>query len=77
MKALVCELCGGNDFVKEGDFFICQSCGTKYSSEAAKKMMIEGTVDVQGTVLVKQNCNTFPQNQAIRFCQGVRPLLNE
>ena len=28
-------------------------------------------------VLVKQNCNTFPQNQAIRFCQGVRPLLNE
>ena len=52
MKALVCELCGGNDFVKEGDFFVCQSCGTKYSSEDAKKMMIEGTVDVQGTVKV-------------------------
>ena len=29
------------------------------------------------SVLVKQNCNTFPKNQAIRFCQGVRPLLNE
>ena len=29
-------------------------------------------------VLVKQNCNNFPQkDQAIRFCQGVRPLLNE
>ena len=28
-------------------------------------------------VLVKQNCNTFPKNQSIRFCQGVRPLLNE
>ena len=28
-------------------------------------------------VLVKQNCNAFPKNQAIRFCQGVRPLLNE
>ena len=52
MKALVCELCGSNDFVKEGDFFVCQSCGTKYSSEDAKKMMIEGTVDVQGTVKV-------------------------
>lgn len=39
MKALVCELCGSNDFVKEGDFFVCQSCGTKYSSEDAKKMM--------------------------------------
>lgn len=52
MKALVCELCGGNDFVKEGDFFVCQSCGTKYSSEDAKKMMIEGTVEVHGTVHV-------------------------
>ena len=31
----------------------------------------------ENIVLVKQNCNTFPQNQAIRFCQGVRPLLNE
>lgn len=52
MKALVCELCGGNDFVKDGDFFVCQSCGTKYSSEDAKKMMIEGTVEVHGTVRI-------------------------
>lgn len=52
MKALVCELCGGNDFVKTGDFFVCQSCGTKYTAEDAKKMMIEGTVDVRGTVKV-------------------------
>ena len=29
------------------------------------------------SVLVKQNCNTPPKNQVIRFCQGVRPLLNE
>ena len=29
-------------------------------------------------VLVKQKCNIFPQKyQAKRFCQGVRPLLNE
>lgn len=52
MKAIVCELCGSNDFVKEGDYFVCQSCGTKYSAEDAKKMMIEGTVDVQGTVKI-------------------------
>ena len=32
---------------------------------------------IEDIVLVKQNCNTFPKNQAIRFCQGVRPLLNE
>lgn len=52
MKALVCELCGGNDFLKENDFFVCQNCGTKYTAEDAKKMMVEGTVDVQGTVRV-------------------------
>ena len=32
--------------------YVCQSCGTKYSVEEAKKMMIEGTVDVQGTVKI-------------------------
>ena len=52
MKALVCELCGGNDFLKENDFFVCQNCGTKYTAEDAKKMMVEGTVEVQGTVRV-------------------------
>ncbi|MBP1544477.1 MAG: hypothetical protein J6A16_10315 [Oscillospiraceae bacterium] len=41
MKALVCELCGGNEFVKENSLFVCQNCGTKYSAEDAKKIMVE------------------------------------
>lgn len=52
MKQLTCEMCGSSELVKEGGFFVCQTCGTKYSTEEAKKMMIEGTVDVQGTVKV-------------------------
>ena len=52
MKQLVCEMCGGTELVKQDGMFICQTCGTKYSVEEAKKMMIEGTVDVQGTVKV-------------------------
>lgn len=47
-----CELCGSTDFMKEDGVFVCQYCGAKYSPEEAKKMMIEGTVDVQGTVKV-------------------------
>ena len=43
-------MCNSTDVVKQDGFFVCQSCGTKYSVEEAKKMMIEGTVDVQGTV---------------------------
>ena len=52
MKQLTCEMCGSTDMAKQDGFFVCQSCGMKYSTEDAKKMMIEGTVDVQGTVKV-------------------------
>ena len=45
-------MCGSTNLLKQDGVFVCQSCGTKYSVEEAKKMMIEGTVDVQGTVKV-------------------------
>lgn len=50
MKRLTCEMCNGTDLVKQDGTYVCQFCGTKYSVEEARKMMIEGTVDVQGTV---------------------------
>lgn len=52
MKALTCEMCGSTNLIKQDGVFVCQSCGTKYSIEEAKKMMVEGTVDVKGTVKV-------------------------
>jgi len=52
MKQLICEMCNSNELLKVDGTFVCQSCGTKYSVEEAKKMMIDGTVDVQGTVKV-------------------------
>ncbi len=52
MKALTCEMCGSTNIIKQDGVFICQSCGTKYSVEEAKKMMVEGTVDVKGTVKI-------------------------
>ena len=45
-------MCGNTDLLKNDGVFICQSCGTKYSVEEAKKMMVEGTVEVAGTVKV-------------------------
>lgn len=41
MKAIVCEMCGSNDVVKQGGLYVCQNCGTKYDPEAAKKLMVE------------------------------------
>lgn len=52
MKALTCEMCGSTNLIKDGGVFVCQSCGTKYSVEEAKKMMIEGTVDITGSVKI-------------------------
>lgn len=39
MQKLQCEVCGGNELVKEGEYFVCQHCGTKYTKESLKEMM--------------------------------------
>ena len=51
MKQLTCEMCGSTDLIKQDGVFVCQSCGCKYSVEEAKKMMVEGTVDVSGSTV--------------------------
>lgn len=52
MKQLTCEMCGSTDVIKQNGVFVCQSCGTKYSVEEAKRMIFEGAIEVQGTVKV-------------------------
>lgn len=52
MKQLSCEMCGSTDLLKTDGVFVCQNCGCKYSVEEAKKMMVEGVVQVEGTVKV-------------------------
>lgn len=46
MKAIVCELCGSNEIIKQDGFFTCQSCGTKYDLEEARKLMNVSVVKV-------------------------------
>jgi len=50
MKRLQCEICGSTDIIKQNGIFVCQSCGIKYSPEEAKKMMIDGAMEVTGSV---------------------------
>lgn len=52
MKKLTCEMCGGTNLIKQDGVFVCQNCGTKYSVEEARKMMVEGIVQVNGTVQI-------------------------
>ena len=78
MKRLVCEMCGGTDLVKQDGVFVCQNCGTKYSVEEAKKMMIEGTVKIDGTVKVEKTDFTIVAGKLSQgeaggiSCQGER-----
>lgn len=68
MKKMVCEICGSNEIKKvDNGLFECQSCGVQYSSEEAKKLLVEITgsvkIDHSGEV---ENCikraQQFAQN---------------
>ena len=41
MKKMVCEICGSQSIKKEDGVFVCQECGTQYSTEEAKKLLSE------------------------------------
>lgn len=41
MKAIVCEMCSSNDVIKQDGLYVCQSCGTKYTTEDAVKLMVD------------------------------------
>lgn len=72
MKKIVCEMCGSNDLLKKDGVFECQSCGTKYSVEEAKKMMVDGVVNVEGTVQIDDSnkINNLIKNAKILFKDG-------
>lgn len=59
MKQLTCEMCGSTDLTKQDGVFVCQTCGCKYSVEEAKKMMVEGTVDVTGSTVKVDNSDSI------------------
>lgn len=67
MKKIVCELCENTEFTKEGGFFVCQGCGTKYSLEEAKSMMREVEGDAAQVVVGTPVTSSIPMgnpNQA-------------
>ena len=52
MKQIKCELCGSIELIKKDGVFICKHCSAQYSIEEAKKLMIDGVVEVTGKVKV-------------------------
>lgn len=79
MKKFSCEMCGSTDLIKQDGVFVCQSCGMKYSAEEAKKMMIEGTVDVSGSTIkvdktkaIENNLSNAHQSLIVKDWSGAR-----
>lgn len=65
MQAIKCELCGSNQLIKKDGYYQCEFCGTKYTLEEAKKLIVSGTVEVvtgnaEKERLIK-NANTYLQ----------------
>ncbi|MBQ3549891.1 MAG: ankyrin repeat domain-containing protein [Clostridia bacterium] len=63
MKKIVCEMCEGTEFAKVDGMFVCQNCGTKYSPEEAKALMVEVEGEVQDTVKA-ENTSSVEKNLA-------------
>lgn len=59
MKSIVCEMCGSQNLLKQDGVYVCQSCGTKYTVEEAKNLIIEGTVDVSGSTVKVDNTDAL------------------
>lgn len=62
MKALVCEMCNSNQIRKENGVFVCQNCGTQYSIEEAKKLLVE----IEGSVKIDNSDEVTKLYQAAR-----------
>ena len=41
MKAIICEICGSHEFIKQDGIYLCEVCGTKYSVEEISALVRE------------------------------------
>jgi hypothetical protein len=71
MKTMVCEMCDGTDIIKQDGVFVCQSCGTKYSVEEAKKMMFGENIGVRGNIKIDSSDEINKLYQAARNARDV------
>lgn len=67
MKELVCKMCNSNEIIKKDDLFVCESCGTKYTTEEAEKLSVE---------VVLKNDNTEKVEALLRAAKRAREMGN-
>ena len=50
MKKLICEICGSSGLIKCDGTYICPNCGTKYTTEEARKLMVDAPDDAKAVL---------------------------
>ena len=50
IQKIVCEICGSNKFIKDGEFFVCECCDTKYRLGDIK-IQLSGPIDISGSTV--------------------------
>jgi hypothetical protein len=51
MKLLKCEVCGSNELTKNGELFVCDYCGAKYTVETVQNIINQGKIDISGSTV--------------------------
>ena len=71
MKKMVCEICESQKIKKENGVFVCQDCGTEYSLEEAKKLLIEIEEHEEGKNKKRDidNSNVINKDKNTLLCQ--------
>ena len=77
MKAMVCELCGSNDIVKQDGLYVCQHCGTKYSLEEAKKIMVEIDITKKLANIYERARKSIEVNDLAHAAEYYKEILDE
>lgn len=82
MKPIICELCGNNQLIKQDGMFVCEYCGTKYTLEEAKKLIVSGAVELVHGDLEKErllkNAETFISLNEVEKAQSIyKQIANE
>lgn len=77
MKVFRCEMCGSSELLKTEDLYACKNCGTKYTLENAKKLIIE--VDESDKInnlriLAKQALNNEDYASANKYYEELRKV---
>ena len=76
MSGIRCELCGSTEIIKEGELFVCQGCGAKYSKEAARKLIDQSAGETAAVSVQPEQAPAAPdaQNGADRELENWRTL---